>query len=353
MSQRKVSSDEETGYRHFTPVITEQGKDALFAAMTADEAVRVTDIALGDVGWPATAAATTLQHECQRVPITGSRQLQDRQQHLTTIVQGEASYWVRELGVYLADGTLLAVWSDEQHTLAWKAANVDLILAFDIALTDLPTDKLVIEATDSLNLAPATQAQKGLIRLATIEEAQAGILDNVALAPATLPEATQSQKGIVRFATADEMHREAANVALTPTRYMTHSEDYYAQQAGDYVNLRARATTKSDVGLSNVPNYNCTSSVSDPSNSKFATAGAVKQAYDKASNNTLSWGPLQMSGDFAFDHSDSGSSFYYMQAPDNCVTVGLVEVSVWHRPIRDDPYTTKYRRMLYKAIILQ
>ncbi|EJG1284900.1 hypothetical protein CUX29_RS22800 [Vibrio parahaemolyticus] len=39
--------------------------------------------------------------------------------------------------------------------------------------------------------------------------------------------------------------------------------------------------TKEQIGLGNVPNYPATSSVSDPSNEKFATAGAVKQAYDK------------------------------------------------------------------------
>ncbi|MFH4456499.1 hypothetical protein [Vibrio diabolicus] len=39
--------------------------------------------------------------------------------------------------------------------------------------------------------------------------------------------------------------------------------------------------TKAQVGLGNVPNYTATSSVSDTSNSKLATAGAVKQAYDK------------------------------------------------------------------------
>ncbi|ELB7599975.1 hypothetical protein RH738_004277 [Vibrio parahaemolyticus] len=39
--------------------------------------------------------------------------------------------------------------------------------------------------------------------------------------------------------------------------------------------------TKAQVGLGNVPNYPATSSVSDTSNSKLATAGAVKQAYDK------------------------------------------------------------------------
>ena len=40
--------------------------------------------------------------------------------------------------------------------------------------------------------------------------------------------------------------------------------------------------SKADVGLSNVNNWTATSSTSDSSNSKYTTAGAVKQAYDKA-----------------------------------------------------------------------
>ncbi|MGL5716977.1 MAG: tail fiber domain-containing protein [Paraclostridium sp.] len=42
--------------------------------------------------------------------------------------------------------------------------------------------------------------------------------------------------------------------------------------------------TKADVGLSSVSNFPITSSVSDASNEKYATAGAVKQAYDRASS---------------------------------------------------------------------
>ena len=45
-----------------------------------------------------------------------------------------------------------------------------------------------------------------------------------------------------------------------------------------------RKPTKTDVGLSNVPNYTISSAVNDTSNSKFATAGAVKQAYDRGTD---------------------------------------------------------------------
>ena len=49
-----------------------------------------------------------------------------------------------------------------------------------------------------------------------------------------------------------------------------------------YIRFCNNATTfKTWLGLQNVPNYGVTSSVSDASNAKLATAGAVKQAYDK------------------------------------------------------------------------
>ncbi|MGL5855602.1 MAG: head fiber protein, partial [Cetobacterium sp.] len=49
-----------------------------------------------------------------------------------------------------------------------------------------------------------------------------------------------------------------------------------------YIRFCNNTTTfKTWLGLQNVPNYAATSSVSDASNAKLATAGAVKQAYDK------------------------------------------------------------------------
>ena len=55
-----------------------------------------------------------------------------------------------------------------------------------------------------------------------------------------------------------------------------------ANTSGTYASLRAQATTKSDVGLSNVANYGVSTSVSNSSTTTYATASAVKLAYDKA-----------------------------------------------------------------------
>lgn len=60
-----------------------------------------------------------------------------------------------------------------------------------------------------------------------------------------------------------------------------------ANTSGTYASLRAQATTKSDVGLGNVANYGVSTSVSNSSTTTYATASAVKTAYDEA-NKALS-----------------------------------------------------------------
>jgi hypothetical protein len=53
-----------------------------------------------------------------------------------------------------------------------------------------------------------------------------------------------------------------------------------AEQTGDYSGLRARSTTKTDVGLSNVPN-SVSNSVTSSSTTTLATSKAAKSAYDR------------------------------------------------------------------------
>ncbi|WP_274012016.1 phage tail fiber protein [Vibrio parahaemolyticus] len=68
--------------------------------------------------------------------------------------------------------------------------------------------------------------------------------------------------------------------------YSETLEDYYKIDNTESVtsvngHKGAVTLTKSDVGLSNVPNYAFTTAVNDASTVKFAAASAVKQAYDK------------------------------------------------------------------------
>lgn len=59
------------------------------------------------------------------------------------------------------------------------------------------------------------------------------------------------------------------------TEILADLSQNFALQIGDYPQLRARATTKDDVGLGNVPNFEATGSTTDGSANKFALASAI------------------------------------------------------------------------------
>ena len=361
---------------HFRPIITELGLQRLMTAAQSNEAVTISQVVLGDSGWSPTAAATELQHECYRTAISGTRRISDTQQHFTFIVHGDSEYWIKEIGLILDDGTLFAIWSDTEHPLAWKAANVDFLLGYDLVLTELPSDNIVIEANNQLTLAPGTQVYRGILRLATPAEANALALDDVALSPATLPQASDTQQGIARFATQSEANDLTANnvavtpatlpeatetqkginrlatqaeanagtqndVTMTPEKTRAQGDARYAQKDGDYTDLRARATTKSDVGLGNVPNYSATSAINDNSDAKFATARAVKQVNDRIPNvlpqQSLSWGTIQVSARI-IDYAE-------YTVPNGCVLVGRQYDS--ERDYNPDINTGYDRRIYY------
>lgn len=168
-----------------TPIITSAGLQAVLNATNDGVQARITHVALGDTGWEPTNAATALLNERHRVSVSNGERIQPTQIHITAVENGTNEYWVREIGFILDDGTLFAVWSHPTQALAWKAADVDLLLAFDMVLSALPEDSVVVDGTGGVNLAPATQTHEGVVRLATTAEAQAGVLSGaVVMTPA-------------------------------------------------------------------------------------------------------------------------------------------------------------------------
>lgn len=277
-----------------TPIITTAGLQAVLSATNDGLQAKISHVALGDIGWSPNNSATRLKAEKNRVAVSNGTRIQPTQIHVTAVENGSTEYWVREVGFILDDGTLFAIWSHPTQALAWKAAGVDLLLAFDMLLSALPADSVTIDGTGGVNLAPATQDQEGLVRLATSQEAIAGALNSaVAMSPAD-----SRAHGDARYSRLSHRH-PWSEIDGKPTVYppVSHNhDDRYPFKSGDYSSLRARATTKADVGLSNVPNYSATSSIGDSSNSKLATAGAVKRAYDRANSRSLGWGSVQITG---------------------------------------------------------
>ena len=168
-----------------TPVVTLAGLQAVFNATNDGLQARISHVALGDLGWSPNNQATGLRRERRRVAVSNGSRINPTQIHVTAVEDGSTEYWVREVGFFLDDGTLLAIWSHPTQALAYKAGDVDLLLAFDMVLSALPADSVIVEGTGGVNLAPATTSKEGVVRLAATNEARAGALSTaVVMTPA-------------------------------------------------------------------------------------------------------------------------------------------------------------------------
>lgn len=157
-----------------TPIITDAGLAAVFNATSDGLLAKITEIALGDTAWDPDDTATDLQNEIARIPVTGER-IAPHQAHISANEDGAVEYWVREIAFYLEDGTLLCLWSNSTKVLAYKSADVDLILSLDLVLDALPANSITIDGTAGFNLPAASETKRGIIQLATPPEAVQGV----------------------------------------------------------------------------------------------------------------------------------------------------------------------------------
>jgi len=129
------------------PVITESGLAAVWRATNDGVAAQITHIAIGDVGYTPIQTQTAMHAERARYPIADGTRVSNQQIHLTALADGPGDFWVREVAFLLADGTVFAVWSHPTSVLAYKTADIDLLLAFDLELSAIPADSITVQST--------------------------------------------------------------------------------------------------------------------------------------------------------------------------------------------------------------
>ncbi|WP_028694335.1 phage tail protein [Pseudomonas cremoricolorata] len=164
------------------PIITKAGLAAIFRADKTGISAQITHVVLGTAGYTPSNDQESLVSQTAKFPIAGGERLSPTLLHLTALADDSRSYWVKEIGFLLSDGTLLAVWSDPSTPLTYKPASSSVLLAYDVSLSALPADSVTIvsnEAGLSLSLAAplAAQAQaliaeqlRGLLRQEQIEQ---------------------------------------------------------------------------------------------------------------------------------------------------------------------------------------
>ena len=131
---------------HLSIVITKTGKEAAFNVANTGFELEISHIAFGDVGWSPVNddEATELQNEILRVPIISGEKLGSSQIHLNAKLGGDTEFIIREVGIFLNDGTLFGIYSSTSQDLAHKTSGVELILTFDLILSTLPPESVSI-----------------------------------------------------------------------------------------------------------------------------------------------------------------------------------------------------------------
>lgn len=209
-------------------MITFRITDAGWAAWQAADAdgtdkVTIAEIGFGDDGHAIDDIATGLVSERARVGAAGGQNIAPLRIHVTAIEDGAQDYTIREIGLFLTDGTLFAQWSDPAETAGNKVALVPYVMTVDIAFDDLPDGAVEIAQTD-ISFPPATETIAGRIEIATQAETDAGTDDSRAVTPAKLAgfSATVERRGMVELASGAETRAGSDNSrAVTPQALAT------------------------------------------------------------------------------------------------------------------------------------
>lgn len=128
-------------------VITQAG---LNAAVSAGVEIKISHVAVGTSGYAPARSRTALASEVARVPVAGAKQVNGNQWHLTADFT-DGVFAVREVGFYLSDGTLFAVWSHPTNVLFYKTALGRVVQGFDLTLDGVPAENITVQASGDLS----------------------------------------------------------------------------------------------------------------------------------------------------------------------------------------------------------
>ncbi len=165
-----------------TITVTNAGRAALVNAKnTGTAAVTIAQVGVsGSVVVPS-PVATALPGESKRIATISGDVVADDTIHLIVRDESASVYTVRSFALYLADGTLFAIYGQADPILE-KSSQAIMLLAIDVQFADITASQLTFGDTNFLN-PPATTEVQGVVELATLTETISGL--DAARVPAT------------------------------------------------------------------------------------------------------------------------------------------------------------------------
>lgn len=146
----------------FNPVFTDAGRQAATIDNGKGLQTRIAEIALGgaqyairdDAGIPTAVAleATALQNEQLRLPVLAGGDPIPGQINIIAEVPaataGAPQFFIGEIGFYDDDGVLIAIWSDDTHSMGYRGDLVSWYLNLVLSWVDLPADQFTVQVMD-------------------------------------------------------------------------------------------------------------------------------------------------------------------------------------------------------------
>ena len=146
--------------------LTQAGLAALVAAESSGTAaISIAEVGLSPDAFDPAPTLVALPGEIKRLPIAGGTAPGPNLLHLTAQDATGATYQLRGLGLYLADGTLFAAYSQAEPIFA-KVSIASFLLALDIGF-DQAIDAVFAFGDATFLYPPATEETKGVARIAT------------------------------------------------------------------------------------------------------------------------------------------------------------------------------------------
>ncbi|MCZ9098353.1 phage tail protein [Escherichia albertii] len=236
-------------------------------------------VGLGGRYYVTSTSQTNITDEIKRLTTIGGKVVSPDTIHVTAKDDSKDEYVVHTIGLYSNNGTLFAVYSQEQAIIN-KASSTIALISSDIAIKTLETNNITFGDVEFIN-PPATETVVGVSRFANEQEIEEGTDDSLAVSAKRLkqaivkheqsrnhPDATLTSKGLVQLSSATNSDSET--LAATPKAV----KDAYDLANGKYTAQDASTGRKGLVQLS--------SAINSESETLAATPKAVKTAYDLA-----------------------------------------------------------------------
>jgi microcystin-dependent protein len=165
--------------------ITKAGLDRFTAAqLDEDIDLSISSVGLTDADFVVAPTLTALPGKFRTVATISGQQVGDNVVHMTMRDDAEIGYIARGFGLFLADGTLFAVYG-QSAPLFEKSPRATLLVAIDIGFPTGDVRELTFGDTSFVN-PPATTQTKGVVRLASPALVAAGTSTTDAITPADL-----------------------------------------------------------------------------------------------------------------------------------------------------------------------